>query len=361
MALNTDKHHSEEVAGSWLETRFPAKPILEGLKGWTVGSHRSSYWMFFGGTTLFFFGIQVLTGMLLLLYYSPTPETAHESVYFIISQVPFGWLIRSIHAWSSNLLVGSLFIHFFSTMLLRSYRKPRELVWITGMLLMFIMLGFAFTGYLLPWDTVAYAGTNIGVEMPASIPVIGGIITSILRGGDTVGAETLKRLFALHVSIFPLLCLVLTIVHLMLRNLHGLSVPIGSRVRYTGDSLYPEYLLKNAVVWTGCAMMVISLAMLLPATLGAKADMLRAAPAGIKPEWYFLFLYETMNLFPTTLFGLNGEMVVNGVLGAAVAGLVLLPFFDRKAAREERSSLVTVLGIGVILYMVVMTILGYRL
>ena len=132
--------------------------------------HRYSYWYFLGGMTLFLFGVQVLTGALLLLYYRPGADEAFESVQFIMTQVQFGWLVRSVHSWSANLLIFMAFAHLFSVLFLRSYRKPRELTWVSGVLLLFLMLGFGFSGYLLPWNTLSYFATKVGTEIPAQIP-----------------------------------------------------------------------------------------------------------------------------------------------------------------------------------------------
>src|SRR5439155_19041230 len=122
------------------------------LKAKTVPKHRYSMWYYMGGLALFFFTVQVITGLLLLLYYQPTPEAAHQSVEMIVNRVPFGSIVRSLHSWSANALIAVVFIHMFSTFFLKSYRSPRSIMWLTGIVLVLLMLGFGFTGYLLPWD-----------------------------------------------------------------------------------------------------------------------------------------------------------------------------------------------------------------
>ncbi len=129
-----------------------------------VPVHRYSYWYFLGGMTLFLFGVQVLTGVLLLLYYRPGADEAFESVQYIITQVQFGWLIRSVHSWSANLMILTAFAHMFSVLFLKSYRKPRELTWVSGMSAALAGLGFGFSGYLLPWNTLAFFATKVGTE-----------------------------------------------------------------------------------------------------------------------------------------------------------------------------------------------------
>src|SRR5262245_26614519 len=135
---------------SWLDERIGGAALQTWLREKTVPIHRHTIWYYFGWMTLFLFSIQVVTGILLLLYYKPTPESAFESVQFIMAEVHFGWLIRSLHSWSANLMILALFIHMASVYLTRAYRKPREVTWLTGVGLLVLVLGFGFSGYLLP-------------------------------------------------------------------------------------------------------------------------------------------------------------------------------------------------------------------
>ena len=168
----------------WLDERLHLDSLTAPFRHKTVPTHRLSYWYFFGGITLFLFFIQVLTGILLLLYYHPGSNEAFESVQYIMTRVQFGWLIRSIHSWSANLMILTAFAHMFSVLFLKAYRKPRELTWVTGMLLMFLVMGFGFSGYLLPWNKLAFFATTVGTEMAGQVPVIGHPIMIFLRGGE---------------------------------------------------------------------------------------------------------------------------------------------------------------------------------
>src|SRR5262245_13595331 len=152
---------------------------------------------------LFLFTIQVATGILLLLYYRPSSAEAFESVQYIMADVPFGWLMRSIHSWGANLFVGVVMIHMVSVFFLKAYRPPREATWITGAVLLFLAMGFGFSGYLLPWNTLAYFATKVGTDVPAQIPVIGHLLSRILRGGSDVTGATLSRFYGLHIAILP--------------------------------------------------------------------------------------------------------------------------------------------------------------
>src|SRR5438132_1405100 len=209
----------------WLDERLD----LSGLKHFVaekgVPVHAQKVWYYLGGMTLFLFAVQVFTGILLLLYYRPSATEAYESVQFIVTQVQFGWLIRNVHSWSANLLIGLAFAHFFSVFILKSYRKPRELTWLSGMLLLFLMMGFGFSGYLLPWNELAFFATKVGTGIAGAVPFVGHFMVRFLRGGDDVTGATLTRFYGIHVAILPAITTVLLAIHLLLIQRQGMSVP----------------------------------------------------------------------------------------------------------------------------------------
>src|SRR6266481_4573527 len=168
-------------------------PVQTWLREKTVPIHRHTIWYYFGGMTLFLFSVQVVTGILLLLYYRPTAESAFESVRFIMAEVRFGWLIRSIHSWSANLMIFTLFVHMASVYLTRAYRQPRELTWISGVALLVLVLGFGFSGYLLPWNKLAFFATQVGTQIVGSVPIVGSFLLRFLRGGENVTGATITR------------------------------------------------------------------------------------------------------------------------------------------------------------------------
>ena len=170
---------------AWVDERVDLSDVRHFIAEKGVPVHAQKIWYYLGGMTLFLLTIQVVTGILLLLYYRPSAENAFESVQFIMANVSFGWLIRSVHSWSANVLIGVLFIHLFSVFFLRAYRKPRELTWISGVLLFFIVLAFGFSGYLLPWNTVAFFATKVGTEVAGVVPLVGRFLVRFLRGGDS--------------------------------------------------------------------------------------------------------------------------------------------------------------------------------
>src|SRR6476619_729465 len=211
----------------WLDDRLGIGAIAHLARKKEIPIHRHSIWYYFGGMTLFLFSVQVGTGILLLLYYRPSAETAFESLQFIVTEVQFGWLIRSVHSWSANLMIGTLFIHMFSVYFMRSYRRPREVTWLSGVLLLLLAVGFGFSGYLLPWNKLAFFATKVGTEIAGVVPLVGPPMLRFLRGSDEVTGATLTRFFGFHVAVLPAAATALIAVHVLLVQMHGMSVPPG--------------------------------------------------------------------------------------------------------------------------------------
>src|SRR5712692_156815 len=311
----------------WLNERLPLVGHLESfLRQKTVPRHKYSFFYLFGGVSLFLFRIQLVTGILLALYSSPTPENANESVRRIITEVNFGWLIRSIHVWGANFMVVAVLIHMFSTYFMKAYRNPREFMWLTGSVILLLILGFAFTGYLLPWDTTAYFATQIGTEITKSIPIVGDLVVTLLRGGDEVGAEALKRMYTIHVTVLPITAIILILFHVILQQVLGTSKPIGIEERKPPFPFLPNYVYRDSIAWTGTLILLLGFAMIHPQELGERADPFASAPTGIRPEWYFLPLYQTLRIVPTRVLSLSGEMLVNVALIVGLTAWVAIPF-----------------------------------
>jgi len=342
----------------WLSERFPVAAARDFAAHKTVPVHRASLWYYFGGMSLFLFLVQIVTGSLLLLYYRPSSAEAYESVQFVMTTVSFGWLIRSIHAWSANLMVFFLFVHMFSCFFLKAYRKPRELTWVSGCCLLGLAMALGFSGYLLPWNTLSFFATAIGTETAKVVPGLGGFLVRFLRGGDEVTGATLTRFFAWHVAILPAAMALLLAAHLAFIQAQGMSVPRGAAVRRQLP-FFPNFLYREMLAWVLALAVLAALAAFYPAELGVKADPFAEAPAGIKPEWYFLFAFQTLKLLPATVLGIEGEAV--GVFALSVGGLLwmLTPFLDRKSARGEPSPLFTWLGVAALAYWVGMSLYGW--
>lgn len=346
----------------WLDERVGLADILKLAEKKHVPVHRHTVWYYLGGMTLFLFAVQVATGVLLLLYYRPSAEEAYESVQFLMAEVQFGWLIRSVHAWAANLMIFTLFLHLFSVFLLKAYRPPRELTWLSGMALFALALGFGFTGYLLPWNELAFFATKVGTEITGVVPVVGPFLARLLRGGDEVTGATLTRFYGIHVAILPLLTTLMLGAHLFFVQKHGMSVPPGVAEKGEGKSFmpfFPNFFLRDLVGWLCAIAALAALAAYYPVELGQKADPFKPAPIGIKPEWYFMFMFQTLKYLPGYILGIEGEIL--GVVGFGLGGLflALIPFLDRRSARGEPSPLFTWIAVAIIAYMLALTYLGY--
>jgi quinol-cytochrome oxidoreductase complex cytochrome b subunit len=349
----------------WLDERIGLKDLEYLAKKKEVPVHRHSVWYYFGGMTLFLFMVQVTTGILLLLYYRPSAGEAFESVQFLMTEVQFGWLVRSIHAWSANLMIFAMFVHLFSALLLKAYRRPRELTWLSGGALMGLSLAFGFTGYLLPWNELAYFATRVGTEIPGVMPVVGPFIRTLMRGGDDVTGATLTRFYGIHVAVLPAIVMTVLGLHLFLVQKHGMSRPPSVESGPNAKRVMPfmpNFLLRDLVGWL-CALAVLAaLAAYFPAELGKKADPFQPAPIGIKPEWYFMAMFQTLKLLPSHILGIiEGELF--GVLAFGMVGavLILMPFLDTPAVSGRWRRFAAAFAVALIVYSLVLTYLGYTM
>jgi quinol-cytochrome oxidoreductase complex cytochrome b subunit len=350
------------LTNSWayILDRFKLQGLIEFFRHKTVPEHKHSFWYYFGGIALFLTALQIATGIMLLLYYNPSIDGAHESITTIMSSVKFGWLIRSVHSWSANILVGILFVHMFSTFFLKAYRKPRELTWFSGFFLFILFLAFGFSGYLLPWNELSYAATRVGTDIAGSLPLVGGWIKQFILGGTSITQATLSRFFWFHVALLPIAALALIAVHVYLVQILGMSRPIGLKdVKLKEEPFFPNFMAKDALGWTLILVLVGIVCVFLPWEIGKKADAFAATPLGIKPEWYFTFMFTTLKLIPAHILGIEGEVLA--ILGFIAGGLfwMLSPILDRRAAREQKSPVFTWIGVVFAVYIVAMTIATY--
>lgn len=349
----------------WVDSRVQLNDLVNFMSKKYVPVHSHSIWYYFGGVSLFFFIIQVLTGILLLFYYKASADLAYESIRFIMSKVEFGWLIRSLHSWSANLFILSVFIHMFSVFFEKSYRKPREMTWITGVFMFFLSLAFGFSGYLLPWNELAYFATKVGTDIVGVVPLVGEPLKYFLRGGDDVTGATLSRFFGFHVALFPGIFTFLLILHLLLVQRQGMSEPhhfknLNKEEKKTMP-FFPNFMLRDLLLWLVVLNILAILAVFFPADLGLKADPFASAPAGIQPEWYFLFMFQTLKFLPPHVLFIEGEIL--GVLLFGFAGLLwlLVPVWDRKSAKGQQNRLINYIGIFSILFILILTIIGWVL
>ena len=340
----------------WFNDRLGISAIMEFLTKKEVPQHKHSLWYYTGSAILLFFVIQIITGFLLAFYYKPTLELANESVARIMTEVPLGWIMRSVHSWSASFMIALVFVHLLSIWITKSYRNPRELTWISGAFLLVISLAFGFTGYLLPWDELSLSATKVGTDIPRAVPVVGQWITQLLRGGEDVTGDTLTRFYSIHVSILPVFAFLLLAVHVFLIQKHGISSPLSAKNRTVRTiPFWPNFVFREAIVWLVLTGLLLTVAILLPNSLGTQADLMAPAPEGIKPEWYFLFLFQTLKIFPAMILFVQGETLAIFLMLLAVVLFFFLPLFDNKP-EERKGRVITYAAWIFILYAVVMTV-----
>ena len=348
--------------GNWLDERLGLSAIIELATHKRVPEHKHSFWYYWGGITLFFFTVMCFTGVLLLLYYRPGNE-AYESVRQITYDIQFGWLIRSTHSWSANLMIGSAFVHMFSTYFLKSYRRPREFLWFSGLALLLLGMVFGFSGYLLPMDDLAYFATKVGLGIPAVVPVVGPWISDLVRGGPEISAFTVSRFFALHVVVLPALFIPVLMLHLALVQKHGMSSPESEleKPEHKRKTIpfFPNFAMKDLAVWLIALNVLAFLAAMFPWSLGPAADSLKPAPMDIHPEWYFMSSFEVLKLFGKWFPGEFGEFAGLGLFNVGLVLWVLVPFFDPERRAGAWARRATWFGLVVVAVLLVTTIWGY--
>jgi quinol-cytochrome oxidoreductase complex cytochrome b subunit len=339
-----------------LLARFPVWPVIAFLGQKSVPKHRHSVWYTVGGIALFFLVVQIITGILLMVYYRPSQPW--QSVQRIVNEVPYGNVIRSVHHWAANLMILTLFVHMFSTLLLKAYRVPREGTWWTGLGLLGLTMLFGFSGYLLPWDDLSFFATRVGISEVEKAPYVGTWIANLARGGSDVTVDTIGRFYPLHVVVLPLLVLAVVSVHLLFIQIQGMSAPDSYHAlppeKQESTSFFGDYLFAEIPVWLLMGALVAFLATFFPRGLSPEADPTAPAPAGIKPEWYFLSQYQALKLFPGKL-----ELVGQALLGGIPLLAFVLPFVDRAIPADRRGRAVTWLGVLALVGLVAMTIWGW--
>jgi cytochrome b6 len=344
----------------WIQERYDVEAVRSLARHKLIPVHHYDIWYYTGGIAMFLFVLQFFTGMTLAFYYIPYFEQANKSVIEIVTKLNMGWFFRSLHHWGAQLAMAVLFIHLFSNLLLKSYRRPRELVWVSGFVLMVISVFFGLSGYLLVWDERAFAAVRVATGGAGGLPLLGPLIKAFLRGGLDVTGETLTRFYAFHVSVLPMATLILAGLHVLLVQYHGVSVPLATEEKgYKTSPFFPNSLYRDLIIWLVVFGLLVTFATLMPPGIGKKADPLAPAPENIKPEWYFLFIFQTLKLFPGEIMGLNGETIAVVLITCGILFFFLIPFFDRRSLKGEKSPVFTWIGTLYVVYFVVMTIIGF--
>jgi ubiquinol-cytochrome c reductase cytochrome b subunit len=340
---------------TWFDERLKLTPVKIALLEEPIPGGAS--WIYvFGSVTLFAFLLQMVTGMFLMLSYAPTADHAYESVRYIQEGVPFGGFIRSLHHWGASLMMVAIGLHMLQVFLYGAYKRPRELLWLVGVVLFLITLVFGFSGYLLPWDQRAYWATQVGVNIVGTIPLIGDTLVRIIRGGQTLGTMTLSRFFALHTVFLPWLLMALIVLHVLLLRRVGPAGPWdAARAAAGSEPFWPKQVAMDGIAMFAAFFMLVAVAVWLPPTLADRANPADTTFTPV-PEWYFLFYYEMLKYF-------RGRWEIAGTVVIPVlfyALLFFLPFLDRRPDRRPFSRPM-VIGAGGLLLVVVFTFLTLSL
>ncbi len=335
----------------WLEARIGWRGLKTTLLDREVPD-RLTWWHTLGSATLAVFTVQVVTGIVLATFYSASPDHAYNSIEYIQHDVASGALLRGIHHWAASAMVILILAHMIRVYAMGAYKYPREVNWLLGVVLLILVLGFSFTGYLLPWDQKAYWATAVGTSIAGTTPVIGSLLVTVLRGGGELGTATLSRFYAFHVLLLPAVLGIVVLLHLALVVRQGIAprpkaledgapprtddaeYPAFYKEAYQatkrgGVRFYPDIVGKDVIVATLVILLIVILAWRLGAPLEPPADPSDTAYVPT-PEWYFLPLYQLLKLVP----GSFESLVAVGIPGILFTTLLLLPILDRRPARN---------------------------
>jgi len=336
---------------------------LDSRTGWRTGRRHLldepipagvGWWFVTGSVLLLLLAVQLITGVVLAMYYVPSPEHAYDSIRYIMERLTFGRILRGLHFFGASFIVVAAVIHMVRVVALGSYKKPREVTWISGVLLLLVILGFALSGYLLPWDQKAYWATTVTINIARSGPM-GEFIAGVLKGGSTLGSLTLLRWYAAHVFLLPAALIGFVLAHLFLMRRHGISGALRP-VPGAPKPFYPYHALKDTIAGALIFALLITFASLFRVPLDQIADPSDANYVP-RPEWYFLSLFQLLKYFPGPL-----EPVATIVIPGLVVGvLVLLPFLDSGPDRHFYKRPLVTGGFAIIgLSIIVLTYLGYK-
>ncbi|MDJ0625500.1 MAG: cytochrome bc complex cytochrome b subunit [Candidatus Caenarcaniphilales bacterium] len=375
MSLETKEKQSNELWQTLqqeLDDRLKIKELSELASHKTVPIHKHSVWYYFGGISLFFFVIQMVTGMLLLMHYEPGVATSYASVQKLLNKVEFGQIMRSFHSWAANLMVASVLIHMFSAYFMKAYQKPREITWFSGAILLFLTITLGFTGYLLPWDDIAYFATKVGLDIAETKPIIdqywpkgvewpGTIAADILRGGADLTNLTIQRFASIHYVILPWVFAGVLGLHILMIQLHGNTIPqkIEESKQYRRIPFFPNFVYEDLFAWLLTFNVLAIIAIVWPWGLGPEADPIAPAPPGIHPEWYFMAPFEILKWMPPSVGPINGEFIGVALFGGASVLLFAVPFWDPKTKAGKFGKIATYYGVFALIGLIVFTILAY--
>ena len=336
--------------GGWLKERVPISgDDLQELTNEPVPGHLKRWWFCLGGTPMYLFIVQIVTGILLAFYYESAPSKAWDSVRYITEDAAFGWYLRSLHKWGATLMIAAVILHQMRIFFTGAYRKPRELNWLVGMCLLVCTLMIGFTGYSLVYEQLSYWGATVGANLADKVPIVGSFSKKLLLAGDVYNERTLPRFFILHAAVLPVLMIGLLFIHITLIRLQGISdLGDSKEERERRFDFFPDHLMTEVAIGLVLMIVLSVLATVFPASMGPRADPL-TTPEVIKPEWFFYVAFRWLKLFSGTAAVLS--------IGFIVFMMFVWPFIDgwiRK--RWPKSEFSVWVGIVAVLSIIALTV-----
>jgi len=313
---------------NWINERWPLSPFIRlALEEDMSGGPGYAY--VFGSAALIIFFLQVATGIWQFFYYAPMLAQGYNSLNYLRTEVPFGWLVHGLHYWGANAMVVLVLLHISQVFIWGAYKKPHELQWITGVFLFLLTMAMSLTGGALPWDKRSYWLVEVASSTAGTVPIIGDLIKKIMLGGGVIGQLTLSRFFILHAAILSGGLMTLSVIHLVALRKVGNAGPWNEKKRERKGPFWPDQVFKDGLVASVIILLLVALSVYAPPPFSGMADPLDASYIP-KPEWNFLFFYQALKYFP-------GSLEVIATIGIPVGGtliLLLIPFVDRSPERR---------------------------
>ncbi len=302
-----------ETLFAWFRERLPISvEHVRELTNEPVPNHLKRWWFCLGGTPAYLFVVQIVTGILLAVYYEPSPQTAWESIRVITHDTAYGWYLRGVHKWGATLMIAAVILHQMRVYFTGAYRKPREINWMIGMCLLCCTLVAGFTGYSLVYEQLSYWGATVGANIAETVPVVGGFAKRMLLAGDVYNEATLPRFFILHAAVLPVVMILLLGMHIAVLRLQGVT-----EFRFQDEkddephhfSFFPDHFYTEIIMGLVLMILLSTLATIIPAHMGPRADPL-TTPEIIKPEWFFYVVFRWLKLFSGTFAVLSTGLIV---------------------------------------------------
>jgi ubiquinol-cytochrome c reductase cytochrome b subunit len=337
----------------WLDSRIGfTETMLKPIPEWSLNPFS---WL--GGLTVMVFLVQGLAGIFMLLYYVPLPDQAYSSTIYVIKSVPLGQLIETLHLYGAYAMILLAFMHLMRNYFSGAHKKPRELMWVAGMLLGFLVLGFSLTGYLLPWTIVSKSGTDVSIGMLGLLPADLGRVVKFLAVGSGSDAAMLRSFISIHTVVLPAAFLSLLGIKFYMFEIHGSNVPPYVKNRLYNRAWFPDVSLYAAMIGGVLIMLLLSVSALFPISLPPEFTPEAASSYVAQPDWYFLWMYQVLKF---SFFEGPGIFVGLGVVTIFFLLLTLLPFYDRGKDRDPRSRpIFIIVGVLIVAELAALTIWGY--